>query len=273
MFFRFCFAVVFLCLFISLEAAADTLIVAVASNFTGTLQKLADRFKETRGHEVLISSASTGKIYAQIKNGAPFDIFMSADEIHVDKLVREGQIEANPTAIYAIGKLVFISNIAPVNSQVNSQPGKCQDVLAAATLGHVAIANPQSAPYGAAAQQVMQHLGVWDKLQSKLVMGENIAQTLQFVASTSADAGFVAKAGLMGDTVVARACEWAVPADLHTPLSQKMGVLKSAKNKPAVRAFWQFMQSAEATIIIRNGGYDVPAPLKNKTPLKSKAGS
>lgn len=260
MFFRF-FCAAFLCLFITLEAAADTLIVAVASNFAGTLQKLADRFKETSGHEVLISSASTGKIYAQIKNGAPFDIFMSADETHVDKLVREGQIEANPTAIYAIGRLVFISNIAPVVASA----GKCQDVLAAAKLKHVAIANPQSAPYGAAAQQVMQHLGVWDKLQSQLVMGENIAQTLQFVASTSADAGFVAKSSLMGDTAVARACEWEVPADLHTPLSQKMGVLKSAKNKPAVRAFWQFMQSVEASTIIRDGGYDLPASLKSKT--------
>lgn len=256
MFFRFCFAV-FLCLFITLEAAADTLIVAVASNFAGTLQKLADRFKETSGHEVLISSASTGKIYAQIKNGAPFDIFMSADEAHVDKLVREGQLEASPTAIYAIGKLVFISNLPAA--------GRCQDVLADAKLGHVAIANPQSAPYGMAAQQVMQYLGVWDKLQSKLVVGENIAQTLQFVASTSADAGFVAKAGLMGETAVARACEWEVPADLHTPLSQKMGVLKSAKNKPAVRAFWQFMQSVEASTIIRDGGYDLPASLKGKT--------
>ena len=242
------------CLFLTLlsvtVATADSLNVAVASNFTGTLHKLAERFKSKSGHEVLISSASTGKIYTQIKNGAPFDVFMSADETHADLLVEEGAGDASQAAIYAVGKLVFISNIA--------MPGKCQDLLSDARLKRLAIANPQTAPYGMAAQQVMQHLGVWNKLQSKLVQGENIAQTVQFVTSASADAGFVAKSILVGDAAVKRACEWAVPDELYTPISQKMVLLNRSKDKPAVLAFWDFLRTAEAAGIIRASGYDVP---------------
>lgn len=242
-----CFLLTILC---ARVAVADSLNVAVASNFTGTLQQLAERFKNKSGHEILISSASTGKIYTQIKNGAPFDVFMSADETHVDQLVQEGVADGGMAAIYAQGKLVFISNIAT--------KGKCQDVLSDPGLKHLAIANPQAAPYGVAAQQVMEHLGVWNKLQTQLVLGENIAQTLQFVASASANAGFVAKSSLIGDSVVIRACEWAVPDELYTPISQKMVVLNRSKAKPAVLAFWDFMQSAEALAVIRNSGYGVP---------------
>lgn len=244
----------FLSLLLSLSSApviaADSLHVAVASNFTGTLQQLADRFKSKTGNEVLISSASTGKIYTQIKNGAPFDLFLSADEARADLLVKEGLGDAGHAAVYALGKVVFISNIA--------MPGKCQDVLSDDRLQHLAIANPQTAPYGVAAQQVMQRLGIWDKLQSKLVLGENISQTLQFVASKSADAGFVAKSMLAGDAVVNRACEWAVPDDLYTPISQKMVLLNRSRTKPAVLAFWDFMRTEEAAGIIRASGYDVP---------------
>ena len=233
---------------------ADTLTVAVASNFTGTLHQLALRFEEKSGHKLRISSASTGKIYTQIKHGAPFDVFMSADEVHVDRLVKEGQADASHAAIYALGKLVFISNIAPT--------GKCQDVLSDARLKYLAIANPNTAPYGAAAQQVMEHLSVWDKLQPRLVVGENIAQTLQFVESTSANAGFVAKSMLIGEHVVKRACEWQVPDAFYAPIKQKMVVLNRARGKAAALSFWQFMQTAEAAAVIRDGGYDVPALTK-----------
>lgn len=226
---------------------ADKLNIAVAANFTGALQQLAEAFKGKSGHEILISSASTGKIYTQIKNGAPFDVFMSADEVHPDKLVKEGIADVDHDIVYALGKLVFISNIAV--------KGKCQDALSDARLVHLAIANPQAAPYGTAAQQVLEHMGVWDKMQAKLVQGENISQTLQFVSSGSANAGFVAKSTVGGASF---ACEWAVPDNLYTPIRQKMVVLNQSKAKPAVQAFWQFMQSAEAIAIIRNNGYDVP---------------
>lgn len=230
---------------------ADPVTVAVTSNFTGALHRLAKRFEEKSGHKMRISSASTGKTYTQIKNGAPFDIFMSADEAHVDRLVREGEADASHAAIYALGKLVFISNIAPA--------GQCRDVLSDPRLKRLAIANPNTAPYGAAAQQAMEHLAVWDKLQAKLVLGQNIAQTLQFVESASADAGFVAKSALTGDHVVKRACEWLVPDKLYAPIRQKMVVLNRSKDKPAVLAFWRFMQSAEAAAVIRDSGYDLPS--------------
>jgi molybdate transport system substrate-binding protein len=235
----------------SAVSTADTLTVAVASNFAGALHQLAQRFEEKSGHKLRISSASTGKIYSQIKNGAPFDVFMSADEVHVDRLVKEGQADARDAAIYALGKLVFISNLAPA--------GKCQDVLSDARLKYLAIANPSTAPYGAAARQVMEHLSVWEKLQPRLVLGENIAQTLQFVESTSANAGFVAKSMLIGEHVVKRACDWQVPDTFYTPIKQKMALLNRSRGNPAALSFWRFMHSAEAAAVIRDNGYDVPA--------------
>lgn len=247
----------FLLMFLSTAVTmADTLTVAVASNFAGTLHHLAERFEKMGGHKIRISSASTGKLYAQIKNGAPFDVFLSADETHADLLVQAGRADASRTAIYARGKLVFISNIA--------SEGECRNALSDPRLKHLAIANPDTAPYGAAARQVMERLGVWNKLQAKLVLGENITQTLQFVTSTSANAGFVAKSTLVGEHVVVRACEWAVPDALYSPINQKMVVLNRSKGGPAVSAFWRFMQSAEAAAIIRDSGYDVPQFMKSE---------
>ena len=234
----------------SLTASANTLKIAVASNFAGTLHHLAKRFEANTGDIVLISSGSTGKLYTQIENGAPFDIFMAADERRPDLLVKNGKVDAGHARIYAQGKLVFVSNIPTT--------GECLKVLSDARLKHLAIANPKTAPYGAAAQQVLQHLGDWNKVQARLVMGENIAQTLQFVASTSANAGFVAKSMLLADSTMKTACQWEIPNDLYDPINQKMVVLNQAKGKPAVIAFWKFMQSPEAAVIIRDNGYDLP---------------
>jgi molybdate transport system substrate-binding protein len=228
---------------------ASTLKVAVASNFAGTLHQLADRFDAKSGNTVLISSGSTGKLYTQIVNGAPFDIFMAADEKRPDLLLKKGMADTSYSSIYAQGKLVFVSNIPTT--------GECRGVLSDPRVKHIAIANPDTAPYGAAARQVMQYLAIWNKVQSKLVMGENIAQTLQFVASTSANAGFVAKS-MLADSKLQPACEWEISSDLYEPINQKMVVLNKAKTKPAVIAFWEFMQSPEAAVIIRNNGYLVP---------------
>jgi molybdate transport system substrate-binding protein len=233
-----------------LTASANTLKIAVASNFSGTLHQLAERFEAKTGDTVLISSGSTGKLYTQIENGAPFDIFMAADEKRPDLLLKNGLADAGRASVYAQGKLIFVSNIPATD--------ECRDVLSDAKVKHIAIANPKTAPYGAAAQQVMQHLGIWNKVQSKLVQGENIAQALQFVDSTSANAGFVAKSMLLADNKFKPACEWEIPNDLYDPINQKMVLLKQAKGKSAVIAFWKFMQSPEAAVIIRDNGYDVP---------------
>jgi len=235
--------------FVLANAFADTLNVAVASNFTATLQELATVFHAETGHTLKISNASTGKLYAQVMHGAPFDVFLGADESYADRLIAENRADQAHSYVYALGRLVFISNKAP--------DGECRDVLYNDQLQHIAIANPAIAPYGRAAEQVMKNLKVWNRLQPKLVMAENIAQTMQFLVSTSADAGFVAKSLLLADKTGKPACSWDVPDDLYLPVQQKMVVLNQAREKPAAIAFWHFIQSSRAAVIIRDNGYDV----------------
>lgn len=223
--------------------------VAAASNFSRTLQDISIAFAAATGHSLKISTASTGKLYAQIVHGAPFDVFLAADESHVDKIIAAGLAEQKFSYIYALGKLAFVSNLKPER--------ECRDVLYSDQLRYLAIANPSTAPYGVAALQIMQNLKVKQKLQAKLVMGENIVQTLQFVASTSADAGFVAMSLLVDNPRIKPACVWLVPNDLYEPIKQKMVVLTQAREKSAAMAFWRFMQSAQAAVIIRETGYDI----------------
>ena len=232
------------------QTLADKLNIAVASNFSHTLHSLAEDFESKTGHQLRISRASTGKLYTQIKHGAPFDIFLAADERRPDRLISEGKATTELSAIYAIGKLVLISHINPEKS--------CQDALSSPALKRLAIANPKTAPYGLAAQQTLKKLQLWKTIKPKLVMGENIAQSLQFVSTGNAHAGFVAKSMLLQGTKINVSCEWQVPADMHEPIKQKMLVLAKASNKPAAKAFWQYMQSDDAKTIIKNSGYDVP---------------
>lgn len=229
---------------------ADNINVAVASNFSHTLKMLAGDFKTKTGHQLRVSSASTGKLYTQINHGAPFDIFMAADEDRPNRLIAEGKASAELSHVYAIGRLVLISNI-------EAKKG-CQNVLDSPALKRLAIANPKTAPYGLAAQQTLEKLQRWQPLKSKLVMGENIAQTLQFVATGNAGAGFVAQSMLRQGAEINLACEWEIPADMHEPIKQKMLVLTKASNKPAVIAFWHYMQTDAAKTIIKNSGYDAP---------------
>ena len=227
---------------------ADILNAAVASNFTHTMRLLASDFQKTSGHTVKISSASTGKLYTQIIYGAPFDMFFAADEARANLLIKAGKAHVEMSHIYAQGKLVLISNIKPMN--------QCTDILHASKIRYLAIANPKIAPYGAATQQVLQKLNKWASLKNKLVLGENIAQTLQFIATGNASAGFVAKSMLNTLPQTNYACKWDVPVNMHSPINQKMVVLSKSENKPAVRAFWQYIQSKSALNIIKNNGYN-----------------
>lgn len=235
--------------FVVLSAQADTLNVAVASNFVYTLKLLSEDFNKQTGHELRISSASTGKLYAQIQHGAPFDVFLAADERHPDLLLSENKADEVSAYVYAIGQLVLISNITAEDN--------CQNVLTSSALQHLSMANPKIAPYGVATKQVLEKLSLWSQLQPKLVMGENIAQALQFVSTKNAQAGFVASAMLMMGKKIDHACVWEVPMDMYSPIRQKMVVLKSTKDKPAVQAFIQYIQSEAAKQIIKSSGYDV----------------
>ena len=234
----------------SSQVYADDLNIAVASNFAHTLQSLAVDFESKTSHQLHISRASTGKLYTQINHGAPFDVFFAADERRPELLIAEGKATAELSRTYAIGKLVLISNI--------NQNKTCRDILDNPSLKRLAIANPKTAPYGLAAQQTLKKLRLWKTLKAKLVMGENIAQSLQFISTGNAQAGFVAKSMLLQDTEIKFNCQWDVPADMHEAIKQKMLVLTKASNKPAARAFWQYMQSDDAKTIIKNSGYDAP---------------
>jgi len=232
------------------QTRADKLNIAVASNFAHSLHALAEDFESKTSHQVRISRASTGKLYTQINHGAPFDILLAADERRPDKLIAKGKASAELSAVYATGKLVFISQLNPAED--------CQEALNNPVVKRLAIANPKTAPYGLAAQQTLEKLQLWKTLQPKLVMGENIAQSLQFVSTGNAQAGFVAKSMLLQGTKININCQWDVPAEMHEPIKQKMLVLAKASNKTAAKAFWQYMQSDDAKTIIKNNGYDVP---------------
>lgn len=228
---------------------AGTLNVAVASNFINTMKVLSKAFENSSGYRLRISSASTGKLYMQIQHGAPFDVLLAADEKHPDMLLAENMADEASAYVYSIGKLVFISNI--------QTDGECLDVLRSPDLKRISIANPKTAPYGFAARQVMEKLGVWSQLESRLVMAGNVAQALQFVSTGNAQAGFIASSMVTIDEEHDNACIWAVPADMHSPLKQKMVLLNKAKNKTSASAFFRFMHSDEARKIIIAEGYDV----------------
>ena len=225
------------------------LTAAVASNFVHTFKKLSADFEKHSEHKLRISSASTGKLYMQVQHGAPFDVYLAADEKRPDLLVTEGKAVRSSAYVYARGRLIFVSNIVPA--------GSCREVLSSPSLKRLSIANPKIAPYGAATEQAMRSLGVWAELEPRIVLGENIAQALQFVATKNAQAGFISSSMLSMGAENDFACTWAVPVDMHSPVRQKMVVLNRAKGKVAAQALLLYMQSSQAKKIIKAAGYDV----------------
>ena len=233
---------------LSLQARAGEVMVAVAANFTAPMQKIALAFEQETGHKAILSFGSTGGFYAQIKNGAPFQILLSADDETPLKLEKEGLGVAGSRFTYAIGKLVLWSK----------QPGLVDEkgqVLKGGKFERIAIANPKLAPYGAAAIETMTRLGVLQALQPKLVQGENIAQAYQFVASENAQLGFVALSQVMSDGKVAQGSGWMVPANLHTPIQQDAILLSKGADNPAAKALMAFLRTDKMQALIRNYGY------------------
>jgi molybdate transport system substrate-binding protein len=225
--------------------------LAVAANFAAPAKQLAERFAQKSGHKLAVSTGSTGKFYAQISNGAPFDLFLSADDVTPSRMEREKLAVPGSRFTYAIGKLVLWSPVAGI---VDSQA----EVLRKRAFRRLAIANPKLAPYGAAAQQTMERLGVWSVLQSKLVQGENIAQTFQFVASGNAELGFVALAQVLEGRAAPSGSYWLVPPTLHAPLRQDAVLLARAESNAAARQFLDFLRDPAARELIRGFGYDLP---------------
>ena len=233
---------------ISGQAMADEIRIAVASNFAGAIKAAVGLFEAESGHRVTLAFGSTGKHYAQIRNGAPFDAFFAADARRPELLEKESLAIAGSRFTYAVGKLVLWS---PATAYVDSQ-GK---VLKQGTFRHLAIANPELAPYGIAAREVLTEHGLWDKLERRLVRGENISQAFQFVASGNAQLGFVAWSQVKRPGHVVKGSYWDVPPALYSPIEQQAVLLKDTE---AGRAFMSFMRSEKAIRIIRDHGYETP---------------
>lgn len=232
-------------------AAADETTVAIAANFTTAIQRLASEFNRATGHQLLASFGSTGKLYAQIKNGAPFDVFLAADERRPKLLESEGYAVPGTRFTYAIGRLVLWSPEAGVVDPHGN-------VLRTGNFARLAIANAKTAPYGAAAEQILRRSGLWKELAPRLVRGENITQTFQFVSTGNVPLGFVALAQVRALPAARRGSQWLVPAGLYDPLRQDAVLLKHGADNAAARAFLEYLRSPTVKSVIRELGYSTP---------------
>lgn len=230
------------------SAIAGEVKVAVAANFTEPAKVIAERFKARTGHDAILSFGSSGQIYAQIANGAPFEVFLSADRERPEKAEAEGLAVGGSRFTYALGRLVLFSRT----------PGLVDGrgaVLKSGRFQKLAIADPKVAPYGVAALETMKRLGAYDALQPKLVQGTSIAQAYQFVDTGAAELGFVALSQVVA---VKGGSRWLVPAADHAPIDQQAVLLKAGAGDPAAQAFMTFLKGPEARKIIKTYGYEVP---------------
>ena len=233
------------------DVLAKELRIAVASNFLLPLKALSKNFKESTGHKVVVISGSTGKLYAQIKQGAPFDILLAADSIRPELLEKEGIGVPGSRFTYAVGRLVLWSKDSKLPLKNDLQ------VLNHNNFRYLAIANPKTAPYGKAAEQVLRKKGFWEQIQNRLVRGENISQTFQFVMTGNADIGFIALSQLRRHQRHISGNSWTVPADWHDPIQQQGILLKRAKTNKAARQFLNFIKSNRIQKQIESYGYSL----------------
>jgi molybdate transport system substrate-binding protein len=218
--------------------------VAVAANFTDAANEIAQAFKEKTGHEAVLSFGSTGQFYTQITQDAPFEVFLAADNERPAKAIEEGFAVPGSQFTYAIGTLVLWSQ--------DPDLVRGEQTLNAGGFTRIAIASPEAAPYGAAAVQTMRALGVYDRLEPKIVQGNNISQTFQFVQTGNAELGFIALAQVARSNEGSR---WVVPDDLHDPIRQDAVLLERGADSEAAKAFVEFLRGPEAAAIIAKFGY------------------
>jgi molybdate transport system substrate-binding protein len=229
---------------IAAPAEAGTTHVAVAANFTEPAKEIAALFKQKTGHEAVLIFGASGAFFTQITHGAPFEVFLSADTERPKAAIDGGFAVPESLFTYAIGKLVLWSCVVDVTDG--------EAALKASNFAKLSIANPVAAPYGTAAIETMQALGVYDALKPKLVQGNSIAQAFQFVDTKNAEVGFVALSQLHGVTEGTR---WEVPENLHAPIRQDAVLLKTGADDEASKAFLVFLKGPEATAIIAQFGY------------------
>jgi molybdate transport system substrate-binding protein len=231
-------------------AGADTLTVAVASNFRIAAEALSVQFTQATGHEVRMSYGSTGKLHAQLMYGAPFDVFLAAD-VQSPSMIEASEFGVNGSRFtYALGYLVLWSAV-----DKRAHCGAALDELGDA---HLAIANPETAPYGRAAKEYLVNAGYWEQAAKQLVYGENVAQALHFAATANARYALIAKAQAIDPKLPETGCAWTIPTDSYTPIEQQAVLLQRAQHNPVAIAFLQFLQSPESRDTIRQLGYGVP---------------
>jgi molybdate transport system substrate-binding protein len=226
------------------QVQAEEVSVAVAANFSAAAEELAAAFKAKMGHDILLSAGATGALYTQVTQGAPFQVFLSADNKRPAQAVTDGFGVEGSSFTYAVGKLVLFSPSLDL--------ADAEAALKGGAFEHIAIADPATAAYGAAAVEAMTRLGVDGALQPKLVTGENIAQTLQFVESGNAELGFIALSQVIGSE---DGSQWLVPQELYSPIIQDGVLLKTGEDSVAAKAFLEFLQSNEGRAIIESYGY------------------
>jgi molybdate transport system substrate-binding protein len=231
----------------SWPALAAEVQVAVAANFTAPAKEIAARFERKTGHKAVLSFGSSGQFFTQIANGAPFDVFLSADAERPQRVEAEGLAMTGSRFTYATGRLVLWSR----DPKLVDRRGV---VLTRGRFERLAIADPKVAPYGEAAVETLRKLGLYERLRPKLVLGTSITQALQFASTGAAELGFVAGAQVGGEK---RGSRWLVPANLHAPINQQAVVLRRGAGNPAAAAFADFLRSRESKAVIRTYGYEV----------------
>ncbi len=231
-------------------AWADEVQVAVAANFTAPIQAIAKDFEKDTGHTLVAAYGATGQFYAQIKNGAPFEVFLAADDSTPAKLEEEKATVPGSRFTYAIGTLALWS----------ATPGYVDDkgeVLKKNEYKHLSIANPKTAPYGLAATQVLEKLKLTEATKPKLVEGQNITQAFQFVSTGNAELGFVALSQIYKDGKVESGSAWIVPSSMHEPIRQDAVILEKGKDNPAAKALVDYLKGPKAAAVIKSYGYEI----------------
>ncbi|NGZ94519.1 MAG: molybdate ABC transporter substrate-binding protein [Nitrospira sp. WS110] len=230
-------------------AFAEQILVAVAANFIPPFREIAIEFEKTTGHQLQVARGSSGNFYSQIKNGAPFDVFFSADMERPKLLEDEGLGVKDSRFTYAIGRLVLWSP--------NADLIKGEETLRSQKFKRLAFANPKTAPYGLAAMQTLQKLELWESLQPTIVMGENIGQTMGFIESGNADLGFVSLSQALDPKIKGQGSRWDIPTNLHEPIKQDVILLTKGKDNPAAQALMEFIAGPQAKTIIERYGYEL----------------
>ncbi len=234
--------------------AADVPNIAVAANMSAAMPAIVDAFAQSTGRSVKIAYGSSGNFRRQIAQGAPFQLFLSADEEYAEALAKDGHAE-NAGAVYAVGRLAFY---VPQGSPIGID-NKLRELGAAAADGRLkrlALANPELAPYGRAAREALEHAGQWEAVKSKLVLGENVGQAARFLATGEAQAGFIPLALAAGPELKTRGAWATVPESWHTPLRQRMVLIKGAGD--TARRFYDFMLGPQAQALLKQHGYASP---------------